>query len=255
MKSSQIGVQLYTVREATAQDMVGTLSRLAGIGYGAVEFAGFGNASPRQIRTVLEAEGITAIAAHVQLVDLETRPMQALAECELLGCEWVVVPSVGESWLASVEDVERLAERLNSLGRLCHAEGLKLAFHNHAQEFQALEGTTPWEILRHETSPDLVDLELDLYWAAYAGVRPDLALRESPGRIKLVHAKDMADAGPQAPDAPVGEGTLPWPEILEAAETAGVSWYIVEQDEPADAFADLERSLHNLRRLAGLPDD
>lgn len=261
MKSAQIGLQLYTVREETARDMPSTLRRIAEIGYGAVEFAGWGSSLPRDIREVLDGEGITAIGAHVPFVDLETRPLQALAECAIVGCEWVVVPSVPEGWRSSPEQVARLAERLNSLGELCRTEGLRLAYHNHDVEFMPLDGAggadggttaNAWEILAAQTSAELVDLELDLYWAAFAGREPEEVLRAGGDRIRLLHMKDMA-ADDGRSDAPVGEGTLAWPAVLEAAERTGVAWYIVEQDDPNDAFADVERSLRNLRRLGGLP--
>ncbi len=261
MKSAQIGVQLYTVREETARDMAATLRRVAEIGYGAAEFAGWGSVLPREIREVLDAEGIRAIGAHVPFVDLETRPLQALAECAIVGCEWVVVPSVPEGWRSSPEQVARLAERLNSLGELCRAEGFRLAYHNHEVEFVPLEGASgpdpgdrpiAWDILVAETSSELVALELDLYWAAFAGREPQDVLSAAGGRVSLLHMKDMA-ADEARPDAPVGEGSLSWPAVLEAAEQARVDWYIVEQDDPKDAFADVERSLRNLRRLSGLP--
>jgi sugar phosphate isomerase/epimerase len=261
MKSAQIGLQLYTVREHTARDMPGTLRRIAEIGYGAVEFAGWGSAPPREIRDVLDAEGIRASGAHVPFVDLETRPLQALAECAIVGCEWVVVASVSEGWRSGPDQVVRLAEHLNSLGELCRTEGLRLAYHNHDVEFMPLdrsggsdpdEPATVWTMLMDETSAELVDMELDLYWAAFAGRESDQVLRAGGDRIRLLHMKDMA-ADEARSDAPVGEGSLPWPAVLEAAEEARVDWYIVEQDDPKDAFGDVERSLRNLRRLSGLP--
>jgi sugar phosphate isomerase/epimerase len=250
MRSAQIGVQLYTLRDETARDMPGTLRKLAALGYGAVEFAGYGSASPTEIRQVLDNEGIIAIGAHVALVDLETRLHQALAECQILGCEYAVVPWVPESWRGSPADVSRLCERLNSLGELCRAEGIRLGYHNHAVEFAPLDGTTAWDILARETSPELVDLELDLYWAAQAGADPAAVLRRDRSRVRLVHAKDMARDSDA--DAPVGEGRLDWPAILEAAGDE-VRWYIVEQDEPGDPFPAVERALRNLRSLGGLP--
>ena len=252
MKSSQIGVQLYTLRDETARDMVGTLRRVAEIGYGAVEFAGYGNAAPREIRDTLDGEGMTAIGAHVAFVDLETRPLQVLADSALLGCEAVVVPSVPDTWTRTPSDVGRLAERLNSLGELCLAEGLRLAYHNHADEFRPLGASTAWELLAAETGPEAVELELDLYWAAYAGADPVALIRDHGDRIGLLHVKDLA-ADDRGSDAPVGEGRLDWQGILAAAEGSAVRWYIVEQDEPDGAFESIERSLSNIRRLAGLP--
>ncbi|HEV8053333.1 MAG: sugar phosphate isomerase/epimerase [Chloroflexi bacterium] len=263
MKSSQIGLQLYTVREAAGRDMVGTIRRIGELGYGAVELAGYGNAAPREIRTALDGEGIVVAGVHVPFVDLEIRPMQVLGECQLLGAEYAVIPSVPDSWRESGDAVRRLGERLDSVGRLCEAEGLRLAYHNHADEFlppgaagpaapSGPASVTTWDLLVRGTSPELVDFELDCYWAAFAGVQPAEAIDQAAGRVRLLHLKDMS-ADESRADAPVGDGTLPWPAVLESAERAGVRWYIVEQDTPAAPFANVQRSLLNLRQLAGLP--
>lgn len=90
---------------------------------------------------------------------------------------------------------------------------------------------------------------MDLYWAQYAGVDPETLLRDHAARISLVHLKDMApDEGRS--DVPVGEGTLPWTELLQAADDSGPEWYIVEQDHPKDPLQDVQSSLQNLERMA-----
>jgi len=100
-----------------------------------------------------------------------------------------------------------------------------------------------------ETDPELVHLELDLYWIKYGGTDPETVLRDVSNRVSLVHIKDMAPDDTRS-DLPVGEGTMPWTGLLEAANAAGVEWYIAEQDNPRDALEDVSISLQYLRRLA-----
>src|SRR5205823_11217070 len=108
------------------------------------------------------------------------------------------------------------------------------AYHNHAFEFAPLDGhgRTLFDALL-TTDPALVDLELDIFWAEYAGRDALVLLREHADRIRLLHLKDIArDQDP--PDVPVGRGAVDWPAILSAGEAAGVRWYVVEQDSPRD---------------------
>jgi len=135
------------------------------------------------------------------------------------------------------------------LGELCRQEGVTFSYHNHDFEFAPLDGTTMWDVLIRETDPGFVGLELDLYWIKYAGTDPETVLRAVGDLVSLVHLKDMAPDDTLS-DLPVGEGTLPWSALLEAADAAGVEWFIVEQDNPRDALEDVKTSLQYLRGLA-----
>jgi sugar phosphate isomerase/epimerase len=148
-----------------------------------------------------------------------------------------------------VEAVRDLARRFDAHARAAQNAGLAFAFHNHATELESIDGTTPWHVLVGETSPELVFFEVDLYWVAYAGADPAGTVRAAPGRVPLVHAKDMA-VGSRA-DLPAGVGTLDWTAIAAAAAESQVRWYIAEQDNPQDPFPDVETALGNLRRLLG----
>ena len=112
----------------------------------------------------------------------------------------------------------------------------------------ALQPYTVRDLTARDFLGTLVAFELDAYWAARAGRDPLKLLRLHAGRVPLLHLKDLA-AGPDKADAPVGEGTLPWPAIMTAADSAGVEGGVVEQDHPRDALADVEPSLRNLQRL------
>lgn len=250
MNRDQIALQLYTVREFTAQDMLGTLRLLADQGYHALEFAGFGGVPAADLRSALDSMGLRAIGAHMGLPLLESQLDRTLAELRTIGAEFAVLPMVPPELRRTRAQVEALAARLNEWGARCQAQGLRFAYHNHAFEFEPLDdGATMFEVLTAATDPALVALELDVYWVRRAGHDPAALIRQHGQRVALVHVKDMAADETQA-DMPIGEGILPWPEILAAGDEVGVAWYIVEQDHPRDALNDVHRSLYNLARMA-----
>ena len=112
-----------------------------------------------------------------------------------------------------------------------------------------LEGTTVWDVLLGEL-PAAVELELDVYWVSVGGRDPATEIRATGDRVRLLHMKDRT-AGSEPHDAPAGEGTLAFPEIVDAGRAAGVEWYVAEQDDPRDALADIATAARYLESLTG----
>lgn len=249
MRRDQISLQLYTVRELTAQDMPGTLRRISEIGYPAVEFAGYGGLSPQDLRSVLDDLGLRASGAHVPFDSWESDPEAVVADMRALGSTHATVPIAPPEHRQDGASVARLAESFNRWGELCRSEGITFSYHNHDFEFAPLGATTMWDVLVRESDPELVYLELDLYWVRYGGANPQALLRDLADRISLVHLKDMAPDERRS-DLPVGEGTMPWPELLNIGDEAGVEWYVAEQDNPRDALEDVRISLRHMRELS-----
>ncbi len=249
MNTNQIALQLYTVREHTARDMLGTLRQIAEMGYQAVEFAGYGGVPVRDIRAALDEYGLQAVAAHVKFSEWENQPEQVFADLHTLDCGYAVVPSVPAERRGGVEQVKQLAETFNRWGKLSQSEGLQFAYHNHSFEFAPLDSITMWDILTEATDPALVALELDVYWVEHGGFDPVELIQRFAGRVPLLHLKDNSSE-PGQPDAPVGEGSLPWDKVLAVAAATGVQWYIVEQDHPKNALEDVRTSLRNLQQMA-----
>ena len=245
MRRDQISLQLYTVREETARDMPATLREVAEIGYPAVEFGGL---APQEVKTILDDLGLRASGAHIPIDSWEKDPETVIADMHTLECVHAIVPMVPREQRGDEASVARLAEHLNQWGEMCRRENLTFSYHNHDFEFAPLAGTTMWDVLVRETDPELVHLELDLYWIKYAGTDPEAVLRDVGDRVSLLHLKDMAPDDTLS-DLPVGEGTMPWTSLLEAAEAAGVEWYIAEQDNPRDALQDVSISLQHMRSL------
>jgi sugar phosphate isomerase/epimerase len=249
MRQDQISLQLYTVREETASDMPATLRRISEIGYPAVEFAGYGDLSTSDLKIIIDDLGLRASGAHVPFDSWEADPEAVITDMRTLDCAHAILPMALPGYRRDEAEVTRLAESLNRWGELCHEQGVTFSYHNHDFEFAPLGRTTMWDVLVSETDPSLVHFELDLYWVRYGGADPEPLLRNLGDRIPLVHLKDMASDDTRS-DMPVGEGNMPWEGLLEAADAAGVEWYVAEQDNPRDALEDVRTSLQHLQDLS-----
>ncbi len=248
MRHDQIALQLYTVRGPAAQDLAGTLAQVAAAGYRSVELAGLPETTPGQLARLLDESGLRVIASHEgieRLRDDLTAVADRLAEVD---CPRVIVPWMPELDRRTPDDVRRFAAELGGYAEQLADRGMRLGYHNHAFEFAPLDGTTVWDVLSTALPPE-VDIELDVYWAAVGGRDPVTEIGASTGRVRLLHMKDMAP-GAEPHDAPAGRGTLPFPEIVEAARSARVDWYVVEQDEPGDVLDDIGRAFRYLNGLA-----
>lgn len=248
MRQNQIALQLYTVRELAAQDLPGTLRKVSEAGYRAVELAGLPTMAPEALRDLLDTEGLQPVASHEPLESLRLDLEAVLDRISVLGCPRVVVPWLPAAERSTPNGVRGLAHELGRIAEACASRGIRLGYHNHDFEFAALDGTTVWAVLLDELPPD-IDLELDVYWAAIAGRDPVELIRGLDERLRLLHMKDMASGSGREDVAP-GDGILSWPQIVEAGRDRGVEWYVVEQDNPRDAIAEITRGLGYLRGLA-----
>ena len=249
MRHDQIALQLYTVRALMAKDLAGTLRAVAAAGYRAVELAGLPEIAPGPLAGLLDAAGLRVAASHEGIEHLRDDVTAVAERLTEVGCPRVIVPWMPEEDRRTADDVRRFASELGGFARDLAPRGIRLGYHNHAFEFEALDGTTIWDILLAELPPD-VEIELDVYWAAFGGRDPVAEIRATADRVRLLHMKDRAP-GPEPHDAPPGEGTLPFEEIVEAGRAAGVEWYVVEQDVPRDPLVDIGTAFRFLRSLAG----
>jgi sugar phosphate isomerase/epimerase len=246
MATVPVALQLYTVRDESARDFAGTLRRVAQIGYTAVEFAGYGGLAADELKVLLSETGLRAASTHVGLATLDADLDHQIDYCLAIDCQYLMLPWI-EPRRRGAEAMRDLALRLNEFGRRCQQRGVDFGYHNHDFEFARSDGRYLLDQLLDATDPALVVLELDVYWAAYAGADPATYLRQRAGRVPLVHLKDMA---PDRSFAEVGDGTLDLPGIFTAAEEGGARWYIVEHDRPSmPSLESARRSLQNLRGM------
>lgn len=242
----KVGVQLYTVRTEMAKSVERTLERVAAIGYREVEFAGYFDRTPEQIRATLDATGLESPASHVSWDALEGGWDATLDAANRAGHGTVVVAWIPEERRRTLDDYRRWAAAFNRAAEAAKAAGLRYAYHNHDFEFAPTDGRLPYDVLLEETDPALVGLELDLYWITKGGQDAQDYFTRWPGRFRLVHVKDMAADGSMAD---VGAGQIDFAALFARREQAGIRHYFVEHDQPADPFATLAASYAHLRDL------
>jgi len=261
-KIEKIGVQLWTVREAMKQDFEGTLAKVAATGYREVEFAGYFEHSPQEVRATLDRHGLVAPSGHVDYDSLGEKWPQVIEASKVIGQGYIVNPDIGDGLREQPDGWKRAAETFNRAGEASKKAGIQFAYHNHWFEFLPVHGRRPYDILLEECDPDLVKMELDLCWIAVTGQDPLVYFHRYPGRFPLVHVKDMKKIPSPAvvaaitsedqffPDmADVGEGVIDWKRIFAKSEEAGIRHYFVEHDDPKSAFDSIRVSYNYLQRL------
>jgi sugar phosphate isomerase/epimerase len=244
---SKVGVQLYTVRSLMEKDVEGTLAAVAAAGYTEVEFAGYFDKTPAEIKAMLDRHGLVSPSVHSGNITPDAWA-KALDAAHIIGHEYIVMPWIPPELRKTLDDWKRMAADFNRLAASAKAAGLQFAYHNHDFEFPLVEGKVPYDLLLAETDPNLVKLEIDLYWITKAGQDPLTYFARWPGRIPMVHVKD----GKGPPDwamTEVGSGTIDWKRIFAKSQQAGIQHYFVEHDQPADPIASITASCAYLKKL------
>lgn len=241
----RIGLQLYTLRNEMAADFEGTLERLAELGYKEMQFAGYFGKSATEVRRILDRLELTSPAAHVSLGLLREDIDREIDFAGEIGQNYIVVPSLPADE-RTLSHYEQHAEALNEYGQRCKDAGLGIAYHNHSFEFERQGLKIGYDYLLYLTDNELVDFELDLYWAVNAGVDPIELFQEHPGRFKLVHVKDQNAAGEMVD---VGRGVIDFAEIFSHSDTAGIEHYFVEHDTPTDGMDSVTYSFNTVSAI------
>lgn len=247
--AAEISIQLYTVRDQLAADLEGTLAAIRNIGYTRVEHAGFVDRTAPEFRAALDAADLRATSGHVSIPQpFDANAWEtALADATVLGSAYVVHPYFGTDPagqpIRRAAAYESFARDLNEAGRLAQRAGLRFGYHNHQNEFLRMtdDDRTGFDILMEQTDPDLVHLELDLFWTWRAAVDPVDLIQRFAGRIPQVHVKDLGTDGGFADP---GAGLIDFGRIFREAAGTGLVEYIVERDDagtgdrtPSDALS------------------
>ena len=261
-KIDKLGVQLYTVRDQMKADFEGTLATVAAIGYKEVEFAGYFDHSPKDVRAILDRLGLVSPAPHVPYDTLGDKWPAQIESAKIIGQSYIVCPWISEEDRKQPDIWKRAAETFNRAGEASKKAGIQFAYHNHWFEFLPVNGKLPYDLLLEACDPNLVKMELDLCWITVAGGDPLKYFNRYPGRVPLVHVKDMkklpkvSQAGGQdfgdslkGDMTEVGSGIIDWKRIFAQSEKAGIKHYIVEHDKPAAPFDSIKTSYEYLRQL------
>lgn len=243
---NNVGLQVYSLRTEMAQDFEGTLEKLAQLGFKEIEFAGYFDRSPAEVRRILDRLGLTSPAAHIQLTAIRADLERQIETAATIGQKFIVVPSIPADE-RSLDDYQSHAELLNRAGEASRQAGIKMGYHNHSFEFEQQDGgKIGYDLLLDLTEPDLVAMEMDLYWAVNAKQNPVTWFRNHPGRFAMLHVKDMDRDGNMVD---VGRGTIDFAELFSHVEGAGFEHYFIEHDYPTDGINSITYSYNTVSNI------
>ena len=287
--SRDIGIQLYTLAKPLSDDFPGVIKKLAEFGYKNLEFAGpyyfsteeeiknnplismmglsgygYHGHTPKEIRTMLDDLGLKSKSVHISDASLMHSIDEAINAAKIIGQEYILSPMFIGS---SADDYMKAADLYNQYGKNCKAAGIQSGYHTHSQEFAIYDGKTAFDILVENTDPDLCCFELDLFWAEVAGVDPVKLIKKYPGRVKLLHIKEMKQKLDKvyASNEPfenmaiamelmgkqtiIGEGIIDFGGIIDQVDDAGIDYMVVESDFPPEPIKFAEKSIKNLKKI------
>ncbi len=287
--SRDIGIQLYAVAKPLSEDFTGTIKKLAAFGYKNLEFAGpyyfspeeeiknnplvtfmglsgygYHGHTPKEVRMMLDDLDLVSTSAHISDNSLKYNIDEAIEAANIIGQKYILSPAfMGQT----PEEYKAAAELYNGFGELCKAGGIRYGYHTHNGEFAVYDGVTLFDILVKETDPELVCFELDLFWAAVAGADVVKLVKQNPGRVKLLHIKDI-DQEMEEPyttfdpatgmdmlmqlmkkQTIIGEGAIDFKSILGQVDDAGIEQVFIEADFPPEPMKFAEQSALNLKKI------
>ena len=246
----RVGLQLYTLRDMMAVSVPAVLKLVAAVGYKELEFAGYFGHSPKEIRKIVDGEGLSAPSSHIPLDTFRSEGINKIIDtAQTIGHKYVVVPYLTEEQRGTTIDVyKKLAEECNKWGEACTKAGLTLAYHNHDFEFKKTDGELPYDVLLNEVDAANMAMEMDLFWVTKAGQDPLAYFAKYPGRFKLWHVKDMDTQGQFAD---VGTGTIDFGRIFAKSKQSGVEHRFVERDVTQDKLTTIQQGYKAVNALMG----
>ena len=226
---SKIGLQLYSIKELAQKDFLGTIEEVAKIGYDGIEYAGFFNTPAKELKKVMDRNGIAACGSHTD-IDLLTNDLDNVIQYNLdIGNGYIICPGLPQEMTCSAEAWKKTAELFNKIGTKCKENNIQFGYHNHAREFTKYEGQYAYDILAKNTVPELVCLEIDTFWVEYAGLKSIDFMNKYSNRLPLIHIKEMKSLE-EKKNTEIGKGIMNFKDIVDLGKKYGTKWFIVEQE-------------------------
>ncbi len=234
-----IGIQLYSLRDDAAKDFIDVLKFVSGVGYKAVEPAGFWGLKPREFKRIIDDLGLKLCSSHSPWARGNNLPevIDILGELDLK----LAVCGFGPDDFKDLDAIRRTADWVNAAGTELARHGITLFQHNHDFEFAMLDGRLKYDI--YAALAPAVKFQIDAFWASNFGANdPAAMVRRFAPRMVSLHLKDGAFEHDHSKFTmvngfldrklrlmPLGTGEMDIPAII-AATPETVSTVIVELD-------------------------
>jgi sugar phosphate isomerase/epimerase len=287
----KVGIQFFSVRESIVKDPIGTMKKVAGLGYKYWETCevfnrpdlanNYGLLMPaKEGKKFIDNLGVKIIGTHIgrDQIDDDAYVNANLDYQAEVGCE---SPGLAGDWYDDTEMVKRRCERYNTVGQMCRSRGMRFHYHSHFWEFQKFGNDYVMDLILKYTDPDLVCYELDTYWAMRGEADPIMLIDRYKDRLIMLHQKDFPIdakepismfaqkfdihgkldskcAGSSNPDSfiEIGTGIMDIQSIINAANKANVKYITLEQDRTKhDELESIKISMENFRKYKGIEWD
>ena len=253
------GLNLFSIKNllTTEEDFFNTVKALKEIGYSYLQFSG-AEFIPERIKLVSETLDMPICLTHVPMDRIINDTDKLMEEHSLFGCKNIGLGMMPFEVVADEKQFKETVALLNEAGKRMAEKGFKFFYHHHHSEFFKHNGQTAFDYMV-ENAP-YINFTVDTYWLQFGGVDVKDTLRKLKGRIECAHLKDYqivyTEGGqprPFAPEfAPVGDGVMDFPSIIEVMKEVGVKYFLVEQDNASrlpDTLAQVQRSIEYLKKL------
>ncbi len=236
------GLQLYTIHKDMLKSPIDSLKAAKSMGYEDFETFGFDGDKDTyygykssEFKQILDDLQLTASSGHYGFSSFLNKSADDLArfvdQC-ILGAQTTDMKYIVWPWLSpeqrTIDHFKLMASKLNTIGQQVTAAGLGFAYHNHGFDFIDHQGENGFDIILNETDPELVKLEMDMYWVMHSSkLTPKELVKQQPGRFVLWHIKDMDKVSRDYTE--LGNGSIDYTEILPTPDKAGLEYYYLEQ--------------------------
>jgi sugar phosphate isomerase/epimerase len=243
-KKIPVGLQLYSVREQCKTDLPGTLTAVSKIGFRAVEFAGYYDRSAKDLRKLLDENGLVACGTHTPYETIQGDKLKGTVEFNrTIGNKFLIVPWMNEA-KSKQEWLDR-AKLFNDVADKVKADGMWVGYHAHQHDFKQIEGVSAWDLFFGNTKAEVV-MQLDTSNCCEGGADPVAVLKKYPGRARSIHIKAFGGG----PDAVIGEDKVDWQAVFAFCESKGrTQIYVVEHESAKDPLDAVRRSYDALKKM------
>lgn len=256
------GLQLYTLRDILQDNtkVKDTVKQLVDLGYNEFEAYGYSKGNIfgmtyKDFTDYVKSLGAKVTSAHYDIDVIRTDWERAVADAKAAGQDYMVLPWIDEP-NRTPDGFKKIIEDVNKAAEATKAAGMRMGYHNHDFEFQKVgdlsadgHDKTGFEMLLEGFDPNLVSIELDLYWVVRAGQDPEQLFMKYPGRFEQWHVKDMDKSDPSK-NADVGTGSIDFKKLFTHAHHAGLKhWYVEQETYPVDPMTSTKNSIDYLKTI------
>lgn len=247
----KLGAQFYTIRDfcQTLDGFEESCRKISEIGYKYVQLSGIGNFSADEIKPILDKYGLKTVCTHRTQDNYLEKLESEIEFHKTLGCDIAGIGSM-PGFNVKQETIDNFGANFKLVVERLAEEGMVFAYHNHAFEFEKVDGKFAFELICDKVAANNFKLILDVYWLAYAGINPAKFIRKYSDKIACIHFKDLKIIDNAPAYAEIGQGNIDWDEVILACKESSVENILVEQDKfwiDDDPFKSLEISYNYLK--------